>query len=452
MVWCHTLVLAALIAGNPNVVLLDFGADWCGPCRTMEPTVKRLEDAGYPVRRVNVDENRELARRFNVASIPCFVLVKESREVDRVVGATSYDRLVQMYERAGDGEATATEQERREQSPSRGSSPDPGGQSEQARQRALEATVRLRVADANGYSRGTGTIIDVHDDEALVLTCGHMFRESQGQGDIQVELFVPGAQGSTSGSLIAYECDERDFGLVSIRPDVSVKPVPVASPACHPREGQEVFSIGCDHGENATVRTSTISAMNRYVGPPNIEIRGCPVEGRSGGGLFTTDGRIIGICNAADRREDRGLYAGLPTIHLALDQIGQKQIYLEQSSGPQVASGPEPRALPDSPPLSEPRGPSPAIPVSPAAHQSPATASVSSRPNEMICIVRSADGSNRMVTITDPSPELMQRMTNESRRRTPAVRPTSDTSSSSSVARLSELPSAKQPVVRAQDR
>ena len=59
-----------------------------------------------------------------------------------------------------------------------------------AQQQALEATVRLRVVDATGVSHGTGTIIDVHGDEALVLTCGHIFRESQGRGEIFVELFV----------------------------------------------------------------------------------------------------------------------------------------------------------------------------------------------------------------------------------------------------------------------
>ena len=59
-------------------------------------------------------------------------------------------------------------------------------------QLALQATVRVRVTDPDGTSKGTGTIIDLHGDEALILTCGHIFRASQGSGQIEVDLFAPG--------------------------------------------------------------------------------------------------------------------------------------------------------------------------------------------------------------------------------------------------------------------
>jgi len=53
------------------------------------------------VRRVNVDENRELAARYGVESIPCFVMLEHGREVDRVVGPTSVARLKLMYRKQG---------------------------------------------------------------------------------------------------------------------------------------------------------------------------------------------------------------------------------------------------------------------------------------------------------------------------------------------------------------
>ena len=56
-------------------------------------------------------------------------------------------------------------------------------------ERARAATVRLRVHDGHGYGAGTGTIIDTHGEEALVLTCGHLFRETDGKGKIEVDLF-----------------------------------------------------------------------------------------------------------------------------------------------------------------------------------------------------------------------------------------------------------------------
>ena len=56
-----------------------------------------------------------------------------------------------------------------------------------------------------------------------------------------------------------------------------------------------VFTIGCDKGADASVRSSQITAVNKYRGKPNFCAAGAPVDGRSGGGLFTADGLLIGI-------------------------------------------------------------------------------------------------------------------------------------------------------------
>ena len=57
--------------------------------------------------------------------------------------------------------------------------------------RLVAASVRLRVEDPDGHSCGSGTIIDARGGEALILTCGHIFRDSQGKGRIEVDLFGP---------------------------------------------------------------------------------------------------------------------------------------------------------------------------------------------------------------------------------------------------------------------
>ena len=244
MVSLHACLLAAALAGQSDSVLLSFTADWCGHCRLMQPTVQRLLDAGYPIREVNIDKNPDLASQFGVRPIPCFVLVRDGREVDRVVGEASYDRLVQMFAQPGRPASPAAhcslaapgDANVRGQSPDDGSAPRvplpllparsrgiPGpppqplgamaGQpaalrGNSAQQQALQATVRLRVVDASGVSHGTGTIIDVHGEDALVLTCGHIFRESQGRGEVFVELFVPGATQPVRGQLLTYEAPE----------------------------------------------------------------------------------------------------------------------------------------------------------------------------------------------------------------------------------------------------
>ena len=71
------------------LAMVDFWADWCGPCKMLSPLIESLGDqyAGRVlVGKVNVDEEPELARRFGVMSIPTVVFLKNGREVDRKVG------------------------------------------------------------------------------------------------------------------------------------------------------------------------------------------------------------------------------------------------------------------------------------------------------------------------------------------------------------------------------
>ena len=97
----HVLLLAAAIGQGQadEPVMLEFTADWCPACRTMESTVDRLVRNGYPVKRVVVDRNQELISRFQVVQLPTFLMVKDGKELARLVGATSYTRLEQMIRR-----------------------------------------------------------------------------------------------------------------------------------------------------------------------------------------------------------------------------------------------------------------------------------------------------------------------------------------------------------------
>ena len=74
------------------------------------------------------------------------------------------------------------------------------------------------------------------------------------------------------------------------------------------------------------LRTRIVS-IDKYLGPPNIQVVGQPPDGRSGGGLFTTDGQLIGVCNAADPADKQGFYVALPAIQGELDQAGLSFVY-----------------------------------------------------------------------------------------------------------------------------
>ena len=94
-------VLSARAASAGETVLLDFTATWCGPCQAMNPTIDRLTAAGYPVRKVDLDQNRQLAAQYGVTSVPTFLLLVDGRQAERLVGGTSYERLIAMFQKAG---------------------------------------------------------------------------------------------------------------------------------------------------------------------------------------------------------------------------------------------------------------------------------------------------------------------------------------------------------------
>ncbi len=70
--------------------LIDFYADWCGPCRSLSPTISALADkynGRANIAKVNIDSNKELAEKYQVQSIPCVLLINGGKESARVLGA-----------------------------------------------------------------------------------------------------------------------------------------------------------------------------------------------------------------------------------------------------------------------------------------------------------------------------------------------------------------------------
>ncbi len=81
-------------------VLIDFYADWCGPCRMVSPIVEQIANEGgnYKVAKIDVDRSPELAAQYGVMSIPTLVVLKDGKVANQAVGARSKDQILKMLQ------------------------------------------------------------------------------------------------------------------------------------------------------------------------------------------------------------------------------------------------------------------------------------------------------------------------------------------------------------------
>lgn len=86
---------------NKKVVLVDFYADWCGPCKMVAPVLEKIgkENSNIEIVKVNVDENQELAMKYSVMSIPTLVIFKEGKVVDGMIGFSEEETILNLIKK-----------------------------------------------------------------------------------------------------------------------------------------------------------------------------------------------------------------------------------------------------------------------------------------------------------------------------------------------------------------
>ncbi len=79
-----------------GIVLVDFWAEWCGPCRMMHPVLEEISEElpNVVIFKLNIEENKELTSAFKIMSIPAFLLFKDGKHIDTLIGGHDKEEMI----------------------------------------------------------------------------------------------------------------------------------------------------------------------------------------------------------------------------------------------------------------------------------------------------------------------------------------------------------------------
>ena len=305
-----------------TTVLLDFCADWCGPCQAAKPAVDSLASEGYAVRRVNIDENKELAARYGVERIPCFIMLERGREVERVVGPASVERLRRMYRSKGSGVKGQGPEERNPkseiQNPKSPVAPHPAWRYEwPVGHRAAVVRVYCEETGQVGNlphvvrtrSIGSGTLVK-WGGRVVVLTARHVVKDAK---RIVVELHD---KRTHPAKVVAVDA-VWDCAVLELEGEpIGVDPVEVErGEAAMQTAGNRLESCGYGPDGRLACNSGLFLGYKRSAAAPDgpddwFTISGHARSGDSGGGVFNEAGKLVGVLWGTDGQEVVCVQAG----------------------------------------------------------------------------------------------------------------------------------------------
>ena len=381
----------------PTPIMLDFTATWCGPCQQMKKGVEALTRKGFPIKAIDIDQFPEVAARYKVTGVPAFIVIEPGtgKVLARTEGLQPIDQLATLYNQAAEKylaehETVETDEVEvegdnapapagsvadqaldAEDSPSKAEHPPtrPG----RVNPHPWETVVRIKVHTRGNLIFGSGTIIYSSPKESIVLTCAHIFkmeREPQAPPSkfprrITLDLFdgnlvgngpsrVHYANETFEGKAVDYDFNS-DVGLIRFTPGRRLPYAHVVPKHWQPTARMGMVTVGCSQGQDASAWNTVIlnprfkGMIPGHGGYEAIECERAPIQGRSGGGLFTSDGYIAGVCDFAEPSHDRGLYANPKSIYTLLDRNNLMALYApvrSQSEGLMASNTPNPRGTP----------------------------------------------------------------------------------------------------------
>lgn len=363
-------------SASDRLRILDFHTPRCAPCLQMRPEIAKLKDKGYSVESVYGPERPDVVARYAVDKFPTLIIVDSSgTEMARSVGYQPAKAVANFYHDVHARWKTKTVRAQSEpvepqplesdQAEAPKVKAEPGKikriSSEISRDdlldvdsseigvgqnpRPWETVVRIQIHGAGSHQFGSGTVIYSDEKKSLILTCAHIFRidEMRIQPNpkryprrITVDLFDGVLHGrnpaqvhtkeTVEGRVLDYN-EDSDVGLLAIRPGRKLPASPLVPTDWKAQPGMLMDTVGCSFGNDATAWTTSIvqplvRLLNEETGRffEGVECEHRPKQGRSGGGLYTRDGYLAGVCNFANQKDPRGYYAVAKSVYSLLDR------------------------------------------------------------------------------------------------------------------------------------
>ncbi|MDB5350487.1 MAG: trxA 2 [Planctomycetota bacterium] len=375
-------MLFALLVASPAAertdtpTILDFTSTHCGPCQQMRPALEQLVKNGYPIKPVDIDKSPRMAEKYRITGVPTFLVVDaDGRELNRLTGYCPASDIATLYRKAQakleSTQNTVLPAEETEDDESDNSGEE-SAETARKNPNPWATVVRIKIDNPHSHSVefGSGTIIRSTPDETIILTCAHIFKIQEARRQyppnkfplkIEVHLSDGMLRKQSSGDartgyragvhmVDRYPGEAMDYdftgdvGLIRIRPGKRLPATPVVPASWTPKPKMRMTTVGCSSGQDATAWSTWIT--NPFVGSVDgfanyeaIECAYAPKQGRSGGGLYTQDGMLAGVCDFAEPKGGHGLYATPRTIYKLLDRNSLTVCYAPDSGRSRTKAG-----------------------------------------------------------------------------------------------------------------